>query len=160
VSVLPTYWVLLARRRRGGRSVTVAAADFFVSYAGADQAWAEWIAGQLEDAGYTTLLQAWDFRPGSDFLHQMQQATSTAQRTVAVLSPAYFGSRFGETEWRAAFAKDPTEELGLLVCRRRSPTDPDRPVSHRRGLQGPWPNASRCPSTPLSHYRRCSHGRT
>jgi TIR domain len=95
--------------------VTVAAPDFFVSYTGADQAWAEWIAGQLEDAGYTTVLQAWDFRPGSDFLHQMQQATSTAQRTVAVLSPAYFGSRFGETEWRAAFAKDPTGELGLLV---------------------------------------------
>jgi tetratricopeptide (TPR) repeat protein len=95
--------------------VTVAAADFFVSYTGADQAWAEWIAQQLEAAGYTTLLQAWDFRPGSDFVHQMQQATSSAQRTVAVLSPAYFGSRFGEAEWRAAFARDPTGELGLLV---------------------------------------------
>jgi tetratricopeptide (TPR) repeat protein len=95
--------------------VTVATADFFVSYTGADQAWAEWIAEQLEAAGYTTLLQAWDFVPGSDFVHQMQQATSSAQRTVAVLSPAYFGSRFGEAEWRAAFAKDPTGELGLLV---------------------------------------------
>ena len=93
----------------------MAAPDFFVSYAGADQAWAEWIAEQLEDGGYTTLLQAWDFRPGSDFLHQMQQATSSAQRTVAVLSPAYFGSSFGEAEWRAAFAKDPTGELGLLL---------------------------------------------
>jgi hypothetical protein len=40
----------------------------------------------LEAAGYTTLLQAWDLRPGSDFLHQMQQATNSAQRTVAVLS--------------------------------------------------------------------------
>jgi tetratricopeptide (TPR) repeat protein len=93
----------------------MAAADFFVSYTGADQAWAEWIAGQLEEEGYSTVLQAWDFRPGSDFLHQMQQATSTAQRTVAVLSPAYFGSRFAEAEWRAAFAKDPTGQLGLLV---------------------------------------------
>jgi tetratricopeptide (TPR) repeat protein len=93
----------------------VGAVDVFVSYTGADQAWAEWIAEQLEDAGYTTLLQAWDLRPGGDFLHQMQQATSSAQRTVAVLSPAYFGSKFGEAEWRAAFAKDPTGELGLLV---------------------------------------------
>jgi TIR domain/Phage integrase, N-terminal SAM-like domain len=73
--------------------------------------WAEWIAEQLEAAGYTTLLQPWDFRPGGDFLRQMQHATSSAQRTVAVLSPAYFGSRFGEAEWRAAFAKDPTGEL-------------------------------------------------
>jgi TIR domain len=62
-----------------------------------------------------TLLQAWDFRPGSDFLHQMQQATTAAGRTIAVLSPAYFGSAFGEAEWRAAFAKDPTGEAGLLV---------------------------------------------
>jgi tetratricopeptide (TPR) repeat protein len=95
--------------------VTVAAADFFVSYTGADQAWAEWIAEQLEAAGYSTVLQDWDFRPGRDFLHQMQQATSSADRTVAVLSPAYFGSRFAEAEWRATFAKDPTGELGLLV---------------------------------------------
>jgi tetratricopeptide (TPR) repeat protein len=91
------------------------ATGFFVSYTGADQAWAEWIADQLEGTGHTVVLQAWDFLPGQDFLHQMQQATSTAQRTVAVLSPAYFGSRFGEAEWRAAFAKDPTGELGLLV---------------------------------------------
>ena len=35
---------------------------------------------QLEAAGYTTLLQAWDFRPGSDFLHEVQQATTSASR--------------------------------------------------------------------------------
>jgi tetratricopeptide (TPR) repeat protein len=89
--------------------------DFFMSYTGVNRSWAEWIGVQLEAAGYTTVLQAWDFRPGSDFLHQMQEATSTAGRTIAVLSPAYFGSEFGEAEWRAAFVKDPTGELGLLV---------------------------------------------
>ena len=70
---------------------------------------------QLETAGYITVLQAWDFRPGSDFLHQMQQATTLAGRTIAVLSPAYFGSRLGEAEWRAAFFKDPSAKLGRLV---------------------------------------------
>jgi tetratricopeptide (TPR) repeat protein len=89
--------------------------DFFISYTQVNRPWAEWIAVQLEAAGYTTLLQAWDFRPGSDFLHQMQQATTSAGRTIAVLSPAYFGSTFGEAEWRAAFVKDPTGELGLLL---------------------------------------------
>jgi hypothetical protein len=39
--------------------------DFFISYTGADTPWAEWIAWQLEDASYTTRLQAWDFRPGT-----------------------------------------------------------------------------------------------
>jgi TIR domain len=38
--------------------------DFFISYTGAGTAWAEWIADTLEHAGYTTVLQAWDFRPG------------------------------------------------------------------------------------------------
>ena len=42
--------------------------DFFISYSGDDKTWAEWIAWQLDEAGYTTVLQAWDFRPGSNFL--------------------------------------------------------------------------------------------
>jgi hypothetical protein len=69
--------------------------DFFISYTGVNRPWAEWIAIQLEQAGYSTVLQAWDFRPGSDFLHQMQQATTTAGRTIAVLSPAYFPESVG-----------------------------------------------------------------
>jgi hypothetical protein len=32
--------------------------DFFISYTGVDRAWAEWIAWQLEAAGYTVVLQA------------------------------------------------------------------------------------------------------
>jgi tetratricopeptide (TPR) repeat protein len=98
--------------------------DFFISYTGVNRPWAEWIAVQLEQAGYTTLLQAWDFRPGSDFLHLMQQATTSAGRMIAVLSPAYFGSQFSEAEWRAAFHKDPTGELGLLVPVRVQPCEP------------------------------------
>jgi tetratricopeptide (TPR) repeat protein len=89
--------------------------DLFISYTAADRAWAEWIAWQLEAAGSTTLLQAWDFRPGSDFVHQMQQATQQAKRTIAVVSSAYFGSRFGEAEWRVAFGRDPTGKTGVLV---------------------------------------------
>jgi hypothetical protein len=40
-------------RAAGGEqtAATDAGAEFFVSYAGADRAWAEWIAWQLEDAG-------------------------------------------------------------------------------------------------------------
>jgi hypothetical protein len=75
--------------------------DFFISYTAVNRPWAEWIAVQLEAAGYSMLLQAWDFRPGSDFIHEMQQATASAGRTIAVLLLAYFGSQFGEAEWRA-----------------------------------------------------------
>jgi hypothetical protein len=89
--------------------------DCFISYTGADTVWAEWIAQTLEEAGYQTVVQAWDFRPGQDFVHKMQQATQRAARTIAVLSPAYLGSAFGKAEWRAAFASDPAGEQGLLL---------------------------------------------
>ena len=98
--------------------------DFFISYAGVNRPWAEWIAVELERAGYSTVLQAWDFRPGTDFMHKMQEATTSAKRTIAVLSPAYFGSDFSEAEWRSAFVKDPTGELGLLLPVRVQPCEP------------------------------------
>jgi tetratricopeptide (TPR) repeat protein len=96
-------------------AVDASGKDFFISYASMNRAWAEWIAVQVEQAGYSTVLQAWDFRPGTDFAHEIQRAVVSAGRTIAVLSPAYLVSEFGESEWRAAFVKDPTGERGLLV---------------------------------------------
>ena len=48
---------------------------FFISYNKADITWAEWIAWELEEAGYLTIVQAWDFRPGFNFVLRMQQAS-------------------------------------------------------------------------------------
>jgi hypothetical protein len=98
--------------------------DLFVSYTAADRRWAQWIAWQLEQAGYTTRIQAWDFGPGSDFIEQMQQAVTQTERTIVVLSPAYLESKFGGAEWHAAFSKDPTGEQGLLVPVRVAEVDP------------------------------------
>jgi tetratricopeptide (TPR) repeat protein len=90
--------------------------DFFVSYTQADRAWAEWIGWQLEQAGYTVILQAWDFLPGTDWVHQMDTALQRAERMLAVLSPAYLeSSAFGEAEWRVAFAADPSGEGRRLI---------------------------------------------
>src|SRR5215510_7353615 len=89
--------------------------DFFISYTGVDRPWAEWIAWQLEAAGYTTVLQAWDFRPGVNFVRAMQHAATESERTIAVLSPAYLQSGFTAAEWMAAFARDPTGTQGLLL---------------------------------------------
>jgi tetratricopeptide (TPR) repeat protein len=88
---------------------------FFISYTSADRPWAEWIAWQLEQEGYTTLIQAWDFAPGSNFVLEMDTAARTAERTIAVLSPAYVQSGFTPSEWAAAFAHDPKGEQRLLV---------------------------------------------
>ena len=89
--------------------------DFFISYRSWDESWATWLAWQLEDAGYTTFLQAWDFRPGGNFVNQMQKGTTECARTLAVLTPAYFESGFTKAEWYAAFAHDPAGEQGLLL---------------------------------------------
>jgi TIR domain len=100
------------------------AADFFVSYTSSDRAWAEWIAWQLEAEGYQVVVQAWDFGPGRDWAHEMQQATTTAERVVAVLSAAYLRSGHGEAEWRAFYAKDPSGERGLLLPVRVNEVEP------------------------------------
>jgi tetratricopeptide (TPR) repeat protein/cellulose biosynthesis protein BcsQ len=89
--------------------------DFFISYAHADRSWAEWVAWELEEAGYTTVLQAWDFKPGSNFALEMQQAALDAHSTIALFSPDYLLARFTQPEWQAAFAQDPTGEKGLLI---------------------------------------------
>jgi tetratricopeptide (TPR) repeat protein len=98
-------------------------ADFFVIYTSADRAWAEWIAWQLETEGYKVVVQAWDFGPGRDWAHEMQQATSTAKRALLVLSGPYLTSAHGEAEWRTFYAQDPSGERGLLLPVRVGPVE-------------------------------------
>jgi len=98
--------------------------DFFISYTQADKAWAEWIAWVLEEAGYSVVLQAWDFRPGSNFVHSMQQALVESRQTLAVLTDAYMQSGFGGAEWAAGVAQDPTGLLRQVVPVRVVPCEP------------------------------------
>jgi hypothetical protein len=98
--------------------------DFFISYNRHDKDWAEWIAWQLENAGYTTYLQAWDFRPGGNFVADMQEAAEKSERTIAVLSETYLTSPFTKSEWSVAFARDPEGKQGLLLPIKGRKCDP------------------------------------
>src|SRR5918996_982925 len=89
--------------------------DFFISYTAVDRAWAEWIAWQLEAAGHRVVVQAWDFRPGENFVIQMRRALDTAERTLAAVSAAYLESVYGSDEWTAAFIHDRPDTMGLVV---------------------------------------------
>lgn len=89
--------------------------DFFISYTHVDSRWAEWIAYVLEEEGYSTIIQAWDFRPGSNFVLEMQRAAAKAERTIMVLSPAYLNSEMAAPEWASAFARDPQGLARRLV---------------------------------------------
>ena len=101
------------------------AKDFFISYTQTDRQAAEWIAWQLEAAGYSVVLQAWDFQQGQNFVLAMDRASQEAGRTLVVLSPDFLASRFTAPEWAAAFAKDPTGQRGLLLPVRVKPCNPD-----------------------------------
>ena len=81
--------------------------DFLSKLTSMDRAWAEWLGYVLEEEGFSVIIQAWDFRPGSNFVLEMQKAASEADRNVMVLSPDYLKSQFTSSEWAAAFAHDP-----------------------------------------------------
>ncbi|MFI0349564.1 TIR domain-containing protein [Actinomadura sp. 9N407] len=89
--------------------------DFFISYSPADERWASWIAWQLEAAGHRTMMQAWDFVPGTNFIDFMDRGLSEARVVVAVLSRHYLRSRYGRWEWMTALRADPDDPANKLV---------------------------------------------
>jgi hypothetical protein len=97
--------------------------DFFISYNREDKQWAEWIAWQLEDAGFTTMIQAWDFV--GNWVIRMNEAMQKTARTIAVLSPNYVKALYTQSEWANAFRLDPTGEKDLLIPVRVQPVELD-----------------------------------
>ncbi|HEX3961162.1 MAG TPA: FxSxx-COOH system tetratricopeptide repeat protein, partial [Trebonia sp.] len=90
--------------------------DFFVSHAGADRAWAEWVAWQLIDAGFTVELDAWDWPVGQNFVLAMSDALGRCERVLGLFSAAYFDrSRYTTEEWSAALLHGPGRDGGRLV---------------------------------------------
>jgi WD40 repeat protein/3',5'-cyclic AMP phosphodiesterase CpdA len=98
-----------------GSSPQRPAPDFFVSYSPADEGWASWIGWELESAGYRTVLQAWDFVPGSNFIDFMDRGVTEARAVIAVLSRAYVKSRYGRLEWQSAIRADPDDPSRKLI---------------------------------------------
>ncbi|MDF3148871.1 MULTISPECIES: FxSxx-COOH system tetratricopeptide repeat protein [unclassified Streptomyces] len=63
---------------------------FFISYAGVDRPWAEWVAWYLREAGHEAMLDVWDWRAGDDFVERMEEGLDRADAVVALLSKSYF----------------------------------------------------------------------
>ncbi|NNN37943.1 toll/interleukin-1 receptor domain-containing protein [Streptomyces sp. S3(2020)] len=77
---------------------------WFISHAGADRAWAEWVGWQLLDAGHQVELDYWDWGTGDNFVLKMNAALERG-RLLALFSPAYFEpERFTTPEWTAVVA--------------------------------------------------------
>jgi hypothetical protein len=112
------------RKPMGKLSMQNGKKDFFISYNCADKKMAEWIAWVIEAAGYTTIIQAWDFLSGVSFPVAMQKASVECDRTIAVLSKASFEAKYTQPEWAAAFKQDPSGEKGVLLPVRAEDFDP------------------------------------
>jgi cell fate (sporulation/competence/biofilm development) regulator YlbF (YheA/YmcA/DUF963 family) len=92
--------------------------NFFVSHAGADRAWAEWVAWQLVQAGYSVELDVWDWAAGRNFVTAMSDALDRAERVVALFSAAYFErERYTTEEWSSATLHVPGVEGRLVPMR-------------------------------------------
>jgi WD40 repeat protein/uncharacterized protein YjbI with pentapeptide repeats len=87
----------------------------FISYSPADERWATWIAWELEAAGYRTMVQAWDFVPGTNFIDFMDRGLSEAAAVVAVLSHHYVKSTYSRMEWQSVLRAEPSNPASRLI---------------------------------------------
>ena len=97
-----------------------------MSYSSADKLWAEWITWLFEQAGYSVLLQSWQFEPGPNFIQHMLDATGETRQMIAVLSPDYLDELETHATWAQIFRQDPTgtqEVLTLLPVQVRACQD-------------------------------------
>lgn len=78
--------------------------DFFISYTSSDEKYAKWIAELLEKNGYTTIIQAWDFRPGDNFVSKINEALTSCKKMIIVLSENYMKSNWCQAEWTSKIA--------------------------------------------------------
>ncbi|MDT3440356.1 FxSxx-COOH system tetratricopeptide repeat protein [Pseudofrankia sp. BMG5.37] len=87
-----------------------------MSYTGADEAWATWVAEALERTGKTVTVQVWDSPAGANFVVWINDQMAAAGRTVAICSPAYFDSHWCTQEWTGALAGMKLIPLRVADC--------------------------------------------
>jgi tetratricopeptide (TPR) repeat protein len=95
----------------------------FISRAGADADFAAVIGKTLEDAGYTVILQQWDFA-NRNFMERMHAALADDARVIALLSPEYLRSDHCQAEWQNAIADDPLNTKSRLILLRVGECEP------------------------------------
>jgi hypothetical protein len=87
----------------------------FISAAGPDRHWAQWISQQLARANYTVEYYEWSWPAGASFVERMDKALAHASRVIAVVSPAYVAQdTYAREEREAALLRTHARE-GRLV---------------------------------------------
>ena len=73
--------------------------DFFISHSSLNKEYAEWIAWTLEEAGYSTMFDSWDFPKGKSFIDCMNDGMIDCEQAIAVASPEYWDANYTDDEW-------------------------------------------------------------
>ncbi len=90
--------------------------QFFISHAGIDRDWAEWVAWELVKAGYTVELDEWHWLAGENFVSKMNDALARCESVVALFSSAYFERpRYTTDEWTTAALHIPDTDRTRLI---------------------------------------------
>lgn len=88
--------------------------DFFISYSNKDEATAREVQAILSDRGYTSIAQFKNFQQGN-FVREMREGIASADRFIALQSKSYWESDHCQSEWDAAYARDPGAKQRKIV---------------------------------------------
>ncbi|CAM5359867.1 hypothetical protein SGLAM104S_00123 [Streptomyces glaucescens] len=122
---------------------------YFISYAGVDRSWAEWVGYRLDKAGHRVTLDVWDWRTGDDFVQRMDEGLVQADAVVALFSKSYFEpGRWTGEEWSAVIARrdriiplaiEPLTNRDIPPIRRHpGPHGPPRAGRRGRAVAARW----------------------
>ncbi|MFG1868413.1 FxSxx-COOH system tetratricopeptide repeat protein [Micromonospora arborensis] len=99
--------------------------DLFVSHAGRDRAWAEWVGWELEAAGFSVELDLWDWEVGANVVEKMRDGLQRCGRMLALFSEAYFeAERHTTIEWTALLHIRDADQPLILPLRVEEVTPP------------------------------------
>lgn len=88
--------------------------SFFISYATKEEAIAQEVAAILSKRGYSSIAQFKDF-PQGNFVRAMREGIESTDRFIALQSKAYWESDHCQSEWDAAYARDPGAKQRKIV---------------------------------------------
>lgn len=89
--------------------------DFFISHAGGDSAWAEWVDQVLRRSGYTTITDLYEFKAGENFILLMEDALKRADKLLLIWSPRAKDRHMVEVEWSGVMAHHRNRIIPIIV---------------------------------------------
>lgn len=128
--------------------------NIFISYAGKDKQWADWLGKQLMKHGFTVSTDSSSVPAGESFISELNRIIENAGVMLVLLSPSYFQSTWCQQETAVAAAGkvpiipvliEPCEVQGFLQYYNWADLTTDRDSGLRAVIQA----AEQLPAQPV-----------